>query len=135
LDVYCSNCGSVISGDARFCAKCGGAQQLRAPVYAPPAGVPAPVATAPQPQYAPLLAVAGFFAGAFVGFLARPSIPLLGQLPFSIVITRGANLGGLDLLLRPMAEDSFNRMLLAGVVGAVAGCIIGLLLMLQPRRG
>lgn len=72
----------------------------------------------------------GFVLGGFVGFLLRPSAPFIGQLPFVTVITRGANLSGLDRLLVPTAETSFNYMvsgaLLVGMIGAVLGTICGL---------
>ena len=42
----------------------------------------------------------GAAIGGFLGFLLRPSVPLVGPLPFETVITRGANLTGLDSLLR-----------------------------------
>jgi hypothetical protein len=64
----------------------------------------------------------GMILGALVGFLLRPSVPLIRQLPFGVVITRGANLNGLDIVLRSTAEQSFNYMLIGAiVVGAVLG--------------
>ena len=45
----------------------------------------------------------GAAIGGFLGFLLRPSVPLVGPLPFETVITRGANLTGLDSLLRGVA--------------------------------
>ncbi len=54
------------------------------------------------------LAIAGLLIGSMVGFLLRPSVPILGQLPFRTVITRGANLQGLDQLLTGYARTSFN---------------------------
>lgn len=72
------------------------------------------------------IGAAGFLIGGFVGFLARPSIALIGQLPFDTVISRGAGLKGLDqMLLLPLAQQSFNVMLIGAVVGAVAGIVIG----------
>jgi len=53
-------------------------------------------------------AVLGGILGAFLGFLLRPSLPLLGQLPLGVVITRGEFLHGFDALFKPMAEQSFN---------------------------
>ena len=38
------------------------------------------------------IGIVGFLIGGFVGFLARPSAFLTGQLPFEHVISRGANL-------------------------------------------
>lgn len=62
--------------------------------------------------------------GGVLGFLLRPSVPLIGPLPFETVITRGANLTGLDSLLRGAAETSFNYMLVGVVVGALVGWVI-----------
>ncbi len=73
-------------------------------------------------------AVSGALVGGFVGFLMRPSVPLLGQLPFSDVITRGTNLQGLDaMLLRNVAQQSFNGILAGVIAGAVVGYVIHLL--------
>jgi hypothetical protein len=63
--------------------------------------------------------LAAALAGAFLGFLFRPSVPLLGQLPFNTVITRGGNLQGIDQLLKSFAEESFNYMLIGAILGAV----------------
>lgn len=67
--------------------------------------------------------VAGLLVGAFIGFLLRPSAMLIGQLPFTVVMTRGANLEGLDEMLVPLAQTSFNYMLVGGVVGALVGLV------------
>lgn len=56
--------------------------------------------------------------------MLRPSVPLIGPLPFGTVITRGANLTGLDSLLKGAAETSFNYMLVGVVVGALVGWVI-----------
>ena len=69
------------------------------------------------------LIIAGILMGGVVGFLLRPSVPLMGQLPFSTVITRGANLRGLDQLLLGYARTSFNYVLAGLVLGAVIGLI------------
>ncbi len=74
-------------------------------------------------------AVAGAVVGAILGFLFRPSVPLLGQLPLGVVITRGSSLDGLDSLVRPFAEQSFNyvvagAILCAGIMGALRNMII-----------
>jgi hypothetical protein len=69
------------------------------------------------------LALAGLLIGGVVGFLLRPSVPLLGQLPFTTVITRGANLRGLDQLLLGYARSSFNYLVAGIVLGAVVGLI------------
>lgn len=69
------------------------------------------------------LTIAGLLIGGLLGFLLRPSVPLIGQLPFSTVISRGANLRGLDQLLIGYARTSFNYLLAGLVLGAVIGLI------------
>jgi hypothetical protein len=71
------------------------------------------------------LGVLGFFIGGFVGFLLRPSGALVGQLPFGDVINRGANLKGLQELLLPLAQTSFNYLLAGAVATAVIGMTVG----------
>ncbi len=73
------------------------------------------------------LGIVGFIAGGFIGFLYRPSALIIGQLPFSTVITRGANLNGVEQLLIPMAQSSFNHMMTIAVIGAAIGITFGLL--------
>jgi len=63
----------------------------------------------------------GAGVGLFIGYLLRPSVALGGQLPFIAVITRGSTLQGLDQMLIPAAQTSFNYMLVGGIVGAVGG--------------
>ena len=68
------------------------------------------------------LGVLGFFVGGFIGYLLRPSHPYIGQLPLETIITRGAKLDEFDsFLYGPMAEVSFNYI----VVGAILGLFIG----------
>jgi hypothetical protein len=74
------------------------------------------------------LGIVGFIAGGVLGFLYRPSAFLIGQLPFDVVITRGANLKGVDQVLISLAQSSFNNMLTVAVVGAVIGIVAGILL-------
>jgi hypothetical protein len=69
------------------------------------------------------LAIVGLLIGGVVGFLLRPSVPLMGQLPFTTVITRGANLRGLDQLLLGYARSSFNYVAAGIVLGAIVGLI------------
>jgi len=68
---------------------------------------------------------AGFFVGALLGFLVRPSAFLIGQLPFEVVIARGANLKGADQMLVPLAQTSFNILVVGGIIGAIVGVLIG----------
>lgn len=74
------------------------------------------------------LGIIGFLAGGVLGFLYRPSAFVIGQLPFDVVITRGANLKGIDQVLIPMAQSSFNNMMAIAVLGAVIGIVAGLLI-------
>jgi hypothetical protein len=62
----------------------------------------------------------------------RPSVILIGQLPFGTVVTRGATLTGLDQILVPAAQQSFNVTLGGGIAGAVAG--FGLAYIVNARR-
>lgn len=67
----------------------------------------------------------GLLVGGFIGFLLRPSSFLVGQLSFETVISRGANLKGLDELLVSLAQRSFNTMAIWAIIGAIAGVAIG----------
>src|SRR5947208_16638777 len=69
------------------------------------------------------LTIAGLLIGSVVGYLLRPSVPFMGQLPFTTVITRGANLRGFDQLLTGYARTSFNYLIAGMVVGAAVGLI------------
>src|SRR5258708_6851683 len=62
----------------------------------------------------------GALLGGAIGFLLRPSVPLVGPLPFSVVISRGSNLQGLDLVLKGTAQTSFNYLLAGVLFGAFA---------------
>lgn len=72
------------------------------------------------------LAIVGLLIGGAVGFLLRPSVPLMGQLPFTTVITRGANLRGLDQLLLGYARSSFNYVVAGVVLGGIVGLIVSI---------
>lgn len=61
---------------------------------------------------------AGAFVGALLGFLFRPSVPLIGQLPLGTVLSRGSNLSGMDMILRPVAEESFNYVIIGAILCA-----------------
>lgn len=74
------------------------------------------------------LTIAGLLIGSVVGFLVRPSVPLIGQLPFSTVITRGGNLRGLDQLMLGYARSSFNYLIAGMVVGTIVGLIAAFVL-------
>lgn len=68
--------------------------------------------------------IIGGMAGGLVGYWFRPSVPLLGQLPFEVVASRGQSLRGLDVVFSGIAEQSFNYI----VVGVVIGCCAGFVL-------
>lgn len=70
------------------------------------------------------IGLVGFLLGGFISFLARPSVFLGGQVPFVHVITRGALLEGFDKMVVPLAQQSFNIMLVGAVIGAVAAIVI-----------
>lgn len=67
----------------------------------------------------------GAVLGGVIGFLLRPSIPLIGQLPLGTVLSRGSNLSGLDILLKGVAEQSFNYLVVGIILGAAAGFVAG----------
>jgi len=79
--------------------------------------------------------VLGGIIGALLGFLFRPSVPLLGQLPFETVITRGANLHGLDVILKSTAEQSFNYLVVGALLGILAGFLLGKLSSGRQTKG
>ncbi len=62
--------------------------------------------------------VFGFLLGSVTGFLLRPSVPVVGQLPLETVLTRGSELKGFETMLVPYAETSFNYVLAGAIVGA-----------------
>jgi len=67
------------------------------------------------------LGAVGLVLGGLLGFVLRPSVFLIGQLPLGTVLTRGANLQGMDELLVPAAQSSFNLMVVVALVGAAIG--------------
>src|SRR5438270_6436096 len=78
----------------------------------------------------------GLLLGGFVGFLLRPTVPLVNaQLPFETVITRGAYLTGTDQMFVSLAQTSFNYMLAVAVVGTVVGFTIGYFISVMKREG
>jgi hypothetical protein len=70
--------------------------------------------------------ILGVLVGGLVGYLLRPSVFLVGQLPFGTVITRGAYLQGFGQLLIGTAQASFNYLFVGAVIGGVVGCYVGL---------
>lgn len=69
--------------------------------------------------------IGGGLLGGIIGFLLRPANSLIGQLPFETVISRGANLEGVDQLLVPLAQKSFNTLIIGVFIGIIVGALIG----------
>jgi CcmD family protein len=72
-----------------------------------------------------LFGVVGLLVGALIGYLLRPAGLLIGQLSFGTVITRGANLEGMDRMLVPLAQSSFNYLLTGAILGTAIAALIG----------
>jgi hypothetical protein len=66
----------------------------------------------------------GALIGGLIGFLLRPAVPIIGQLPFEHVITAGANLSGLDVLMKGYAQTSFNYLLVGVLVGGFTSWLV-----------
>lgn len=75
-----------------------------------------------------VLGLTGAALGSFIGYLLRPSVPLVGQLPFTTVVTRGWLLEGLNLALLPIARASFNFVVAGLILGMIAGVSLAKLL-------
>lgn len=122
--MLCTTCSEEITDAAKFCGQCGRLVVRSEPLVdlTRECGV-----TIPQLARQPIAAwsldsrivlAIGFVTGGFIGFLLRPSVFLVGQLPFGTVVTRGSGLSGLDQLLVPSAQQSFNFMVAGALVGA-----------------
>lgn len=74
------------------------------------------------------LAALGAGIGGVAGFLLRPAAPVIGQLPLVDVLTRGKALEGVQLVLRPTAEASFNYLMGGVVIGFLAGLAMAVVL-------
>src|SRR6266705_5073022 len=98
------------------------------PVYIKQSSVRPCAQKSNKPSMKSKLTIAGLLIGSVVGFLLRPSVPLMGQLPFTTVVTRGASLRGLDQLLLGYARTSFNYLIAGMVLGALIGLIAALAL-------
>lgn len=70
------------------------------------------------------LTVAGGLIGGAAAYLLRPSAPMVGQLPWNTIISRGEHLHGIDTVLKPVAETSFNYMIAGVIIGAILFWII-----------
>jgi zinc-ribbon domain len=76
--MYCQNCGSVLSQDARFCQSCGKPQSLPQPPPPPPV-TPVPIARTIQPQQKPKPKILWLVMGGIV--LLVIIIGMLGKSP------------------------------------------------------
>ena len=125
--MFCPTCGAEVPDGTQFCRQCGqAAAASHASATTPrPALVTAPPQPAPSRPLTPpgigLMLAVGFVLGGFIGFLMRPSVMLIGQLPLGTVITRGSALSGLEQLAVPAAQQSFNVMVTGALIGAAGG--------------
>ena len=75
--MYCQNCGSVLSQDARFCQSCGKPQTLPQ-TPSPPPMIPAPIARTIQPQIKPKSKIFGIVGGVILPVVI---VSILGKSP------------------------------------------------------
>jgi hypothetical protein len=115
----CTTCGKPTEFMMSLCPECIGlARQEAEEREAQHRVTPDEEQKVPRGDRRVSFATLGFLAGAVVGFLSRPSVFLVGQLPFAAVISRGGTLRGMDELLVPAAQQSFNHTFLFALVGA-----------------
>jgi hypothetical protein len=70
----------------------------------------------------PAFGVAGAVIGGILGFLARPSIPIIGRLPLDAVLTRASTYHGLvSGYIHRVADRSLAILILGTVVGGLLG--------------
>lgn len=84
-------------------------------------GETSPERSAPDYRREVLTTALGAGLGGIIGFLVRPPVPLVGKLPFEVVITRGSTLEGMDRMLVSSAQTSFNYILVGLLLGGVVG--------------
>lgn len=70
-------------------------------------------------------AVGGTIMGGYIGYLLRPTVPMLGKIPFPDLITRGSRLDGINPLLVSSARTSFNYFMAGVLLGIALGAITG----------
>jgi len=76
-----------------------------------------------------------FFLGGMIGFLIRPSVPLVGKLSFNTVLARGENLDLVQkALLGPTAQASFRLMMESALIGMAGGLSLGIMVWLLVRK-
>ena len=85
-----------------------------------------------------LIGVVGFlwfFLGGLIGFIIRPSVPLVGKLSFNTVLARGENLDLVQkALLGPSARAAFHLMMESALIGLTGGLALGLTIWLLVRK-
>ncbi len=70
----------------------------------------------------PVFAVVGAVIGGILGFLARPSIPIIGRLPLDAVLTRASTYHGLASgYIHQVADRSLGVLVLGVALGGVIG--------------
>ena len=62
----------------------------------------------------------GAILGGLAGYWFRPAVPLLGQRPFEATATRGESLRDLAVVLKGIAQQSFNYVVVGIILGAIA---------------
>ena len=92
-----------------------------------------------QPVASPIgtmigIGLPGIVAGGFVAFLLRPATALGAKLSFATVISRGTALKGADLLSVPVAQASFNYLLVGAIIGFAVGMVIGYFIHQGPEK-
>ena len=73
--------------------------------------------------------------GGGVGYLLRPAVPFIGQLPLNIIIADGKNLHGLERLAQPYAQQSLEYVIAGALVGGMLGLITAYLYNLRQPDG
>jgi ribosomal protein L40E len=117
-------CGITNSDNVTNCGGCGWTRErLKEYIENTARGVPTTIQDGSSKAVP--FGILGFLLGCAIGFLFRPSIFLIGQLPFLVVLTRGTGLKGADAMFIPAAQTSFNYMFVAGILGAILGGFIG----------
>lgn len=80
-----------------------------------------------------ILGLIGLLVGGYIGFLNRPPVLVVGQLPFGKVIFAGMNLKGIDKIFVAPARTSFFYMLIGAIVGLVGGLILAAVVVKKPK--
>jgi hypothetical protein len=128
--INCPACQLEVSNQAAACPKCGQPIKAPPPVKVSSAKTFIPLKKKPSYTAGKIIGIGalGLLIGGAIGFALRPSVPFIGQLPFEVVITQGANLKGLDQILISKARESFTYLVAGAILGAISGGIIGALL-------